>query len=54
MNTQSRSAGCTIPPPAEKVKRTPLDNNARDRIDVTEYPDSPPPVLVQTDVRRGD
>ena len=31
-----------IPPPAAKVERTPLDNNARDRIDVAEHPDRPP------------
>ena len=31
-----------IPPPAAKVERTSLDNNARDRIDVAEHPESPP------------
>jgi hypothetical protein len=29
--------------PAAKVERTSLDNNARDRIDVAEQPESPPP-----------
>jgi hypothetical protein len=27
-----------IPPPGAKVERTPLDNNATDRIDVAEHP----------------
>ena len=30
-----------IPPPAAKVERTPLDNDARDRSDVAEHPESP-------------
>jgi hypothetical protein len=40
--TGSEPLSDAIPPPAEKVKRTPLDNNARDRIDVAEHPESPP------------
>jgi hypothetical protein len=32
-----------IPPPAAKVERAPLDNDARDRSDVAEHPDRPPP-----------
>jgi ERF superfamily len=32
-----------IPPPAAKVERASLDNDARDRSDVVEHPDRPPP-----------
>ena len=32
-----------IPPPAAKVEREPLDDDARDRIDLAEHPESPPP-----------
>jgi hypothetical protein len=32
-----------IPPPTAKVERTFLDNNARDRIDMAEHPESPHP-----------
>jgi hypothetical protein len=31
-----------IPPPAAKVEWAPLDDDARDRIDVAENPESPP------------
>ena len=40
--TGSEPLSDAIPPPAAKVERMPLDNNARDRIDVAEHPESPP------------
>ena len=39
--TWSEPLSDAIPPPAAKVERTPLDNDARDRIDVADCPDSP-------------
>ena len=39
--TWSEPLSEAIPPPAAKGERTPLDNNARDRIDVAEHPESP-------------
>ena len=41
--TWSEPLSDAIPPPTAKVERTPLDNNARDRIDVAEHPESPHP-----------
>jgi ERF superfamily len=41
--TWSEPLSDAIPPRAAKVERAPLDNDARDRIDVAEHPDSPPP-----------
>jgi hypothetical protein len=40
--TWSEPLSDAIPPPAAKVERPPLDNDARDRIDVAGHPDSPP------------
>ena len=40
--TGSEPLSDAIPPPTSKVERTPLDNNARDRIEVAEHPESPP------------
>jgi hypothetical protein len=40
--TWSEPLSDAIPPPTAKVERAPLDNDARDRIDVAEHPDSPP------------
>ena len=39
--TWSEPLSDAIPPPAAKVERAPLDDDARDRIDVAEHPDSP-------------
>jgi hypothetical protein len=47
--TYSLAATCfepladAIPPPAAKVERAPLDNDAKDPSDVAEHPDRPPP-----------
>jgi ERF superfamily len=41
--TWSEPLSDAIPPPAAKVERAPLDDDARDRIDVAEHPDRPPP-----------
>ena len=41
--TWSEPLSDAIPPPAAKVERAPLDDDARDRIDVAEHPESPPP-----------
>ena len=39
----SEPSSDAIAPPAAKVERAPLDDDARDRIDVAQIPDSPPP-----------
>src|SRR5271157_5946475 len=39
--TWSEPLSDAIRPPAAEVERTPLDNDARDRIDVVEHPESP-------------
>jgi hypothetical protein len=41
--TWSEPLSDAIPPPAATVERTPLDNDARDRIDVAEHPEGPSP-----------
>jgi hypothetical protein len=40
--TWSEPLSDAIPPPAAKVERTALDNNARVRIGVAEHPERPP------------
>jgi hypothetical protein len=40
--TWSEPLSDAIPPPAAKVERAPLDNDAGDRIDMAEHPDRPP------------
>jgi hypothetical protein len=41
--TSAQALSDAIPPPAAKVEREPLDDDARDRIDLAEHPESPPP-----------
>ena len=41
--TWSEPLSDAIPPPAAKTEPAPLDDDARDRIDAAEHPDSPPP-----------
>ena len=44
--TSAEPLSDAIPPPAAKVERTPLDNDARDRIDVAEQPEKPVPLRI--------